>query len=236
MGCAGQFGVVDGCASCARRGDIAFCNLPSEILTELDQMSYAVMYPQQVLLFSEGQPCRGVFLLCSGRAKVSTSRAGKPLMLRVAEAGEVLGLSAVFSSMTYEQTAQTLAPSVVRFVKRDEFVQLLGRSAEALTNVMRALSREYLQAVKSLKNLALLNTASARVAHLLLSIGAEGGEEGNGKAAKLLWTQEQIAQITATTRETVTRLLLQLRRDRVISIQGSNLIIRDRQALKKLAS
>jgi CRP/FNR family transcriptional regulator, cyclic AMP receptor protein len=236
MGSAGQFGVVDGCASCTRRGDIAFCNLPSEILTELDQMSYAVTYPQQVVLFSEGQPCRGVFLLCSGRAKVSASLAGKPLMLRVAEAGEVLGLSAVFSSATYELTAQTLTPSVVRFVKRDEFIQLLGRSAEALTNVMRALSLEYLQAVESLRNLALLNTATARVAHLLLTIGEATGEEGKGRTAKLLWTQEQIAQLTATTRETVTRLLLQLRRDRVISIQGSNLIIRDRQALKKLAS
>jgi CRP/FNR family cyclic AMP-dependent transcriptional regulator len=236
VGCAVQFSVLDGCASCARRADNAFCNLPSEIMAELDQMSYAVTYPQQVVLFSEGQPCRGVFLLCSGRAKVCASLAGKPLMLRVAEAGEVLGLSAVLSRVTYELTAQTLTPSVVRFVRRDEFIQLLGRSAEALTNVMRALSREYLQALESLRNMALLNTATARVAHLLLTIGEATGEDGKGRTAKLLWTQEQIAQLTATTRETVTRLLLQLRRDRVISIQGSNLIIRDRKALKKLAS
>lgn len=230
-----------GCSSCKLRTESAFCQLAGESLALLDKLSYAVTYPQRVVLFSQEQPCRGVFILCSGKAKVSaTSRVGKPLMIRVAEAGEVLGLSAAISGVNYDVTAETLATSLVRFVKREDFINFLQNSSQSVQKVMAALGREYEQALESLRSLALLDTASARVAQLLLKICSNGGNgksgHGHELSAKFLLTQEQIAQMTATTRETVTRLLTQLRRERVISIRGSDLIIRNRRALEKLAS
>lgn len=229
---------LSGCSSCKLRSDSAFCQLPPDSLALLDKLSYAVTYPQRVVLFSQDQPCRGVFILCSGKAKVSaTSRTGKPLMIRVAEAGEVLGLSSAIAGGNYDVTAETLATSLVRFMKREDFIHFLQNSTQSLTKVMAALGREYEQALESLRSLALLDTATARVAQLLLKICANGN---NGQrrelSAKFVLTQEQIAQMTATTRETVTRLLTQLRRERVISIRGSDLIIRNRRALEKLAS
>lgn len=227
-----------GCSSCKLRAESAFCQLPHESLALLDKLSYAVTYPQRVVLFSQEQPCRGVFVLCSGKAKVSaTSRTGKPLMIRVAEAGEVLGLSAAISGVNYDVTAETLATSLVRFVKREDFIHFLQNSPKSVNNVIAALGREYEQALDSLRSLALLDTATARVAQLLLKI-CSNGKNGDGRelSAKFVLTQEQIAQMTATTRETVTRLFTQLRRERVISIRGSDLIIRNRRALEKLAS
>lgn len=230
-------GFLEDCPSCKFRGDYAFCGFSSELLKLLDRVSYAVTYPQRAVLFCEDQPCRGLFLLCSGKAKVTASRAGKPLMLRMAVAGEVLGLSAAISGVHYAVTAETTAPSVVRFVPRDEFLRLLVSSREVADGIMRALSLEYQQALESLRNLALLNTATARVAQLLLNVCSQNGDGNKGEAtARFLLTQEQIAQMTATTRETVTRLLTQLKRERVISIRGSNLTIRDRRALERLAS
>ena len=236
MSSAPQLYTVEGCTGCKLRGEHAFCSLPALALGLLDQLSYAVTYPQRVILFSQEQPCRGVFILCSGKAKVSADRRGKPLMLRIAVAGEVLGLSAAISGRTYDVTAETLAPSLVRFMKREDFIEFLRNSNESVTKVIAALGHEYEQALDSLRSLALLDTATARVAQLLLKICSEG-KNGNGYelSAKFLLTQEQIAQMTATTRETVTRLLAQLRRQRVISIRGSDLIIRDRKALERLA-
>jgi len=224
-----KLGFLDGCARCRHRADHAFCNLPPEALRRLDEISYAVTYPQRVTLFSEDQPCRGVFILCEGKAKVTASRGGKPLMLRIAAAGEVLGLSAAMSGGNYELTAETLARSTVRFIKRDDFLYLLHESSDALSNVLQILSLEYQQVIESLRNLGLRNTATARVAQLLLNICAEE------TSARFLLTQEQIAQMTATTRETVTRLMVQLRKAQVISIRGSSLTIRDRTALERMA-
>jgi len=224
-----KLGHLDGCAGCRQRPDHAFCSLPSLALKKLDEISYAVTYPQRVTLFSQDQPCRGVFILCEGKAKVTATRAGKPLMLRVAMAGDALGVSAAMSGRNYELTAETLARSTVRFVKREDFLQLLLESSEVMSNVIQGLSLEYEHVVESLRNLGLRNTATARVAQLLLNICAQEA------SARFLFTQEQIAQMTATTRETVTRLMGQLRKEKVISIRGSSLTIRDRTALERMA-
>jgi CRP/FNR family transcriptional regulator len=234
VGSGSQFGFVESCSHCKLRGEHAFCNLPQNTLDTLNRLSYPVNYPPHVTLFAEGQPCGGLFVMCSGKAKVSASRAGKPLMLRTAIAGDVLGLSSAFTQSHYDVTAETLAPSTVRFLKKDDFMDLLRSSAEATSRVIHTLGIEYEQAFDSLRNLGLLHTATARVAQLLLNIG--GDSDGGHSPAKLLLTQQQIAQMTATTRETVTRLLVQLRKERVITIRGSNLIIRNRRALERMAS
>ncbi len=63
------------------------------------------------MLFVEGQVPRGAFVLCSGRVKLSTtSREGKVLILKMAEPGDALGLSAVISGTPYELRAETAGP------------------------------------------------------------------------------------------------------------------------------
>lgn len=224
---------LENCSSCRNRSASAFCSLSSEALQALEQISFAFPYPERTTLFAENQPCRGVFLLCSGRAKLTTSApSGKTLILRAVEAGEVLGLSSVLSGAYYQVTARIASPTAtVRFIKRDEFIRFLRTFHEGNLHVIQALGQEYEHALENLRSLAWLSTATARVAQLLLQIG---GSEGNN--GRLLLTQQQIAQMTATTRETVTRLLLQLRKDRIISLQGSDLLIRNRAALERMAS
>lgn len=228
--------MLAGCSTCKQRSEHAFCRLPEEPLRLLDRISFVFPYPERAVLFSENDPCRGVFILCSGQAKLTTaSRSGKILLLRTAEAGEILGLSSVLSGGSYDLTAEIVSPALVRFAKRDEFVEFLRTFAEGTEQVMRALTEEYEKALENLRTLAWLSTATARVAQLLLHIGTDGKGSWRGRG-RLPLTQEQIAQMTATTRETVTRLLIQLRKDRIISLQGSDVVICDRAALQRMAS
>jgi CRP/FNR family transcriptional regulator len=218
------------------RGQSAFCNLPEGALAALERLSFAVAYPERATLFSEDQPCRGVFILCAGKVKISArSHDGRELMLRAAEAGETLGLSAAIAGTAYEVTATTMAPSTVRFVRRDEFLQFLSASPGTGLNAVQALSLEYIQAFEALRSIALLHTAAGRIAQLLLRMAASAPSEGTAGNIRLLLTQEQIAQMTCTTRETVTRFFAQLKRAHVIALRGSNLMIVDRQALEKMA-
>ncbi|HZP63914.1 MAG TPA: Crp/Fnr family transcriptional regulator [Terriglobales bacterium] len=208
--------------------------LPPEALKVLLDISYPVGYPEHALVISEDQPCQAVFMLHSGRAKLSTkSRDGKRVMLRIASPGEILGLSSVLLGVGYDITAETLARSVVRVTKREDFLDFLRSYADLSCSLLAPLASEYEAALDSLRSLAWFPTATARVAQLLLHM-CEERKDSEAKA-KLLLTQEQIAQMTATSRETVTRLFSQLKRDRIISIRGSDLIIRDRMALEKMA-
>jgi CRP/FNR family transcriptional regulator len=95
-------------------------------------------------LFVEGQLPRGVFLLCSGKVKLSTSsRDGKVLILKMAAPGEMLGLSAVISGAEYELTAETAMPCQVNYVAREPVMDLLQRYGEAGLRSAQALSREF---------------------------------------------------------------------------------------------
>jgi len=226
---------VDGCAGCKTRSASAFCNLPGSALNELERLSFAVSYPEQAILFSEEQFCKGVFLVCSGKVKLSArSQDGKEFMLQAALSGQILGLSAAITGSPYGFSALTLSPSTIRFVRREDFLHFLKFSADSALNAVHALSFEYDQVLSSLRSIALLHTASARIAQLLLRMSAET-QEGPGSNVRLLLTQGQIAQMTGTTRETVTRFFAQLRRENVIDMRGSSLVIRDRYALERIA-
>ncbi len=118
----------------------------------------------------EGQKPRGVFILCSGKVKFSaTSKDGKVLILKQAEAGEVLGLSAAISGTDYEMTAATCTPRQLDFVGRQDFMALLQAESEVGVHAAQSLSREFQSAYRDIHDLVLARSSSGKLARLLLS-------------------------------------------------------------------
>jgi len=118
--------ITENCLICKLRHSGFFCDLPKPSLQDLERIKYASAYPQGAVLFVEGQAPRGVYIICTGRVKLSTtSRDGKTLILRIAQAGEVLGLHATVSGKPYELTAETLQPAQLDFVRREDFDKVM---------------------------------------------------------------------------------------------------------------
>jgi len=93
--------------------------------------------PPNTVLFREGQPARGVFVLCEGRAKLSVcSESGRRLTLRIAVPGEVLGLGASLSGSVYEVAAELLDNAQVAMVKRKDLLVFLREHREACLHVV----------------------------------------------------------------------------------------------------
>ena len=67
--------IIDNCATCPVREEHLFCNLPLPALQRLNEIKSTAVYPKSAVLFIEGQMPRGVFVLCTGKAKLSTSPA-----------------------------------------------------------------------------------------------------------------------------------------------------------------
>src|SRR5687767_9734956 len=90
------FNMTQSCLTCTDRQEGYFCNLEDKSLEVFDRLTFSTSYPANSVLFSEGDAPRGIFMLCHGKAKVSvTSGEGKTLVTRMAEEGELLGLSSV---------------------------------------------------------------------------------------------------------------------------------------------
>ena len=118
--------IIENCLSCKRRSEQTFCNLPVAALQSLEAIKYPIAYPEDTVLFVEGQEPRGIFVLCKGRVKLSLcSTSGKTLILRMVEPGQVLGLSATISGKPYEVRAETLEACQVNFVTRHDFLRFL---------------------------------------------------------------------------------------------------------------
>jgi CRP/FNR family transcriptional regulator len=116
------------------------------------------------LLFAEGRPAMGVYILCEGRAKLSIcSESGKRLMLRVAGPGEVLGLGATLSGSPYEVTAELLETAQVVFVKRKELLHFLRENPAICMEVVRRLSDDLHGAYERVRSIGLSRARRARI-------------------------------------------------------------------------
>jgi CRP/FNR family cyclic AMP-dependent transcriptional regulator len=227
--------VIESCTDCKLRH--GFCDFSSDTLRAFNSMGHKQTYPPGALLFAEGQNARGILVLCSGRVKLSTaSREGKVLILKVASPGDVLGLSAVLSGVPYEATAETVTPCRVNFLTRDHLTSLLNRYGEAGVRAARAVSKEYQDACLEIQEILLAPSSAGKLAKLLLSwADCNGRKEGLGRVRSML-THEEMAQMIGASRETVTRVMSQLKRKQIIQLEGSTLVIRNRIGLEQLAS
>ena len=227
--------IVESCLTCKLRADKIFCNLPQPTVQALEAIKYTTAYPKGALLFVEGQAPRGVFILCRGRVKLSIcSSDGKTLILKIAEAGEVLGLSASVSGKPYELTAETLSPCQVNFVKREDFLRFLREHNDVCLRVAEQLSEKYNTACHEIRSLGLSHSAAEKLAKLLLEWSLKNGGARQPDRMKLTLTHEEIAQMIGTSRETVTRLFADFKKRQLIQLKGSTLVIRNRPALENL--
>jgi CRP/FNR family transcriptional regulator len=220
------------------RAEHIFCDLPPAALHSFEAIKYATAYPKGAVLFVEGQAPRGIFVLCKGRVKLSIcSTDGKTLILKIAEPGEVLGLSATVSGKTYELTAETIDPCQVNFVKREDFLRFLKEHADACFRVAEQLSDKYNTACREIRSLGLSHSAAEKLAKLLLEWSSRSGESNKQEPrVRLSLTHEEIAQMIGTSRETVTRLFAELKKRQIVNARGATLVIRNKAALRALAS
>ena len=228
----GQKQNVTTCRECEDRADGYFCNLPSPAFEELLSRKVPGTFKRGSTLFMEGQPANGVYLLCSGRVKLSTySEEGRAIILRIAEPGEMLGLSGNISGTLHEATAEVTDDCRADFIRRCDFLDFIQTHHEAALNALRQLSNNYHQAHEQICSLGLSLSAGDKLARLLLRWYDRSANGGPVRIA-LSHTHGEIAEMIGTSRETVTRLFNDFK-DRGLVIRSRGEIrIPDRARLK----
>ena len=232
--------IIESCTTCSQRGRFLFCNLSNQAIEQLNRIKSIATYPRGTTLFMEGQDARGIFVLCQGRAKLSTSAAdGKTIILRIAEAGEVLGLSSAMANRPYDLTAELMEPTQANFISRDDFTRFLGQNGEAAVRVAQQLSENYHSACQEIRQLGLSGSASEKMARLLLEWSTHhGGHQDKDENVRVTMnlTHEEIAQLIGSSRETVTRMFGDFKKKKLIEVKGATVILRNKGALEKMVA
>jgi CRP/FNR family transcriptional regulator, cyclic AMP receptor protein len=228
--------IIENCMTCPHREDRLFCNLSPAAVQRLSTITSASSFPKGATLFVEGQAARGVFIVCTGRVKLSTSSIdGKTLIVRLSQPGEVLGLPATVTETSYELTAEVVEPAQVNFVPRQDFLNFLSEFGEVALRVAQQLGRTYHTAIAEIRAIGLSHSAGEKLARFILDLVADRKPETGPVKVKLNFTHEEIAQNIGTSRETVTRTFADLRKKNLVIVKGSTLTILDRAGLEHIA-
>ena len=189
------------------------------------------------VLYNEGEPARGIYILRNGRATISiSSRGGKTVILRVAQSGDVLGLNSTLRDCPYDATVEILEPCRTDFFSRAELIAFMERSQECTRAVLMELSHELTDLADRARSLLLSQTSGNRLAKLLLGWGTRASSNGSSIVRiEKSFTQEEIGKMIGSSRETVTRLLTTLSRRHMIEITADSILIHDWAALEKFA-
>ena len=226
--------IIESCLICPLRHDRIFCDLPTEALQALQAISSLATYPKGSVLFVEGQEPRGVFILCNGRVKLGAGSAvGKSLIMRIADTGEIIGLPSTISGKPYELTAEALEPLQANFIGRDSFLEFLRAHGDAALRVAQVLSGIYHATCQEVRYLGLSRSAAEKLARFLLDWNANHGADSDSLRSVLTLTHEEIAEMLGTSRETITRLLADFKRQQLVEVRGSSFVIIDKPGLQQ---
>jgi CRP/FNR family transcriptional regulator, cyclic AMP receptor protein len=213
----------------------AFSDFSPVVSEALEQVALTTSYPTGAVLFAEGQAARGVFIIRKGRVKLSICGSdGRTLILRMAEAGRAIGVASVVSGRPYEATAEVQEPAEISFVRNCDLLRLMHAHGELALWVTQHISQDYATTCREIRDLILSDSASEKLARLLMGWLDQNTKSKNPAQMKLALTHEEIGQMIGSSRETVSRLLAGFKKQHIIQQNGSTLVIPSRVALESL--
>lgn len=193
-------------------------------------------FPKGSVVFAESQKARNVYVIRRGQVKVVLSSPhGRPLLIRVAHPGDVLGLSAVLSKSPYDVTAVVKERAELLKFEGENFLKFILQHIEGSLWAVEALNCEYRSALDDVYRLGIYNTVISRLAHLLCAMGGEIDPSSDGSLElRITLTQEEIASMLGSSRESVTRAMRVLRDNEIIAVRARRITILQMDALRGL--
>ena len=161
------------CSNCRRPDHDFFCNLAGQELRIFESLKITRNYPRGKILFVEGQPASGVYILCNGRVKLSTcSPVGKVIILNISEPGEVLGLSAVLAEIDYgvkSRDPPRRGPRAEKVCSKGvDFIKYLRQNPEAGLSAARQLANSCHRAQRMICSFGLSDSVIVKLAKLFV--------------------------------------------------------------------
>lgn len=189
-------------------------------------------YRRGMFLFVEGDPIEAVYCLLAGRVKAYCSGPdGREQIVGLFGSGHLLPPYALQDGARHGNTAEATQAAVVLRIPLDALKHMLERHPCLLKNYT-SLVEQYVRAYEdTIRNLALY-TVPQRIGRVLLREAERSGKAtAQGYLFRFTWTQQDLAHLVGTTRESVSRTLADFRRAGVIEPAGKGLILLNSERL-----
>ncbi len=202
-----------------------FSDLGPKDLKTLEGMVRRIKYGAGEIIYQEGAPAFGFYLVFEGRVKiVKRTLGGKKQILKIVGPGESIGETTLFDKGVHIAYAKTLVPTEVGFIERGDFFEFLERHPAVVFRMFEKLSEE-LKAFQCKLAERSYSGSKERLARIILELGESGIE----------LSRTELAEMAGVSSKTAIRTLGELEDRGVIAVNDRAITVLDPESLQKMA-
>ncbi len=224
------------CRQCRHGCSYIFQGLPPAAREDLASLMRPIHVEEGSLVFQEGLPAFGLYILCEGKIKVAKRTvSGHSQILKLLGPGEILGEKTLFDGECYTCYAKALEPSRLMFIPREEFLGFIRRHPDVAIRLIEKLSRELKVFGDKLVEIS-SRSAKERVSRIVLELARAFGqktEEGLDVGVEL--PRAELAEMAGVSTETAIRILSELKERGILALPGRRIVILKLEELQLLA-
>ena len=181
-------------------------------------------YPRNTTIVEEGLPGDYMYIIREGRVKVTKlSDDGREKILEFLDEGAFVGEMALFERAPRSASVKTLTPVRLLALSQTDFIGLLKKSPDLAMAVIQELSRR-LRTINEQASALSFQRVKDRTKGLLVRLAREPQGDGSRRGTPSL-THQQIADMIGTSRETVTRVVKELKTDGWLEQEGKHYLV-----------
>jgi CRP/FNR family transcriptional regulator, cyclic AMP receptor protein len=203
-----------------------FSDLTAEESEKVANLVQIRKFERESFIFYEGDERKAVYFVRSGLVKVTKlDEDGREQIVSILQTGDMFPHVGFFDTAPYPGTAQALEHCVLAAFPVSDFENLLMHSPKIALKVMRVMGQKILELQKKLQDVTIQH-AFDRTVHALLHLCQKHGEDaGDGTILSFRLTNRELANMIGTSRETVNRVLNDLKRQGYVEFMKESIWI-----------
>lgn len=214
-----------------------FSKLSEDVLLNILKLQVVKAYKKGSIIFHEYDKGDAFFFVKSGKVKIfKTSLDGRDITLNILEEGSIFAEVTLFNDINYPATAMVLEESQIGMILNKDIEKLILKNTSLALQIIKLLNKRLYKSQSTIKDMAFSDTF-VRVTNVLIDLSSSHGiVTNNGIEINMNITRQDIADMVGTTRETVSRIIADLKRDGLIETNSKKIIIIDIENFKKLST
>lgn len=186
------------------------------------------------LLFGEGDPCKGLFIVVSGKIRIfKLSASGREQVLAIEGPGSSFAEVPVFDGGSYPAAASASEDAELLFISRKDFQNFCREHPDVALKVIAVVGTRLRRLVGIIEELSFTTVRQRLIALILQLAEAEGAPSKEGIRLELTKSHQDFAAELGTVRELISRNLSRLQAEGFLEVEGRKLVVKDLAELKR---
>lgn len=211
-----------------------FSELEPKELEHVKNIYLLRKYKKGQIIFIEGEPGEAVYFVKSGKIKIYKSDAeGREYILHIFGPGNIFAETVLLGGGPYPASAEAVEDSIVGIIQNQDLEELLKKHTDIALKIMKILSNRLRESQEKLMNFVFRDTFDRTACALHRMALDYGTKTPRGIEIELPITRTELAAMVGTSRETVTRMLSEMKRKGIINMDRQKIIIKNERELMR---